>query len=299
VFTCKIEVDLGTGSFVNAPAGTNCDLDIVSDTGTSVFVPAGVDSCLTVLATGECTVTISSPTTGITVVKACTEETAPPGGLNVLGVLLSRCTTTLPAPPTSTNCTPSSPQSTFGPTDAVKCWADDTVRTDIYDTAHNVITTVSGPAAVHDKVFVDKAAGTPAAPGVPGPTGDVIFHRYATLDCTGASVDQTVTLAGGVAESSTFTAAADMSYRAEYLGDAIYPAHTGACEPLTVTGGGLITHTQVDCNDVLSGAAANAVIGQVNYSGTVTIGQGINPGKFFFWSKITTTVANQVVTVPE
>ena len=90
---------------------------------------------------------------------------------------------------------------------------------------------------MHDKVFVTKAAGTPAA--VPAPTGNVTFHRYTTIDCTGASVDETVALAAdGTAETSTFTATADMSYRADYAGNANYPARSGACEPLSVTSGG-------------------------------------------------------------
>ena len=78
-----------------------------------------------------------------------------------------------------------------------------------------------------------KAAGTPAA--VPNPTGSVIFHRYTSLNCTGASVDQTVALAAdGTAETSTFTVVDDMSYKADYAGDANYPARSGACEPLSV-----------------------------------------------------------------
>ena len=87
---------------------------------------------------------------------------------------------------------------------------------------------------MHDKVFVDKAAGVPA--GVPAPTGSVTFHRYPTINCTGAPVDQVVPLgADGTAESSPFTATSDMSYRADYSGDSNYPAKSGACEPLTVT----------------------------------------------------------------
>jgi uncharacterized repeat protein (TIGR01451 family) len=35
--------------------------------------------------------------------------------------------------------------------------------------------------------------------------------------------------------SADFAVTADMSYQAEYLGDANYPAHIGACEPLSVT----------------------------------------------------------------
>jgi uncharacterized repeat protein (TIGR01451 family) len=65
-----------------------------------------------------------------------------------------------------------------------------------------------------------------------------VFHRYSTIDCTGASVDQTVTLTAGspsTAESDSVAPTANMSYRADYGGDANYPARQGACEPLTVT----------------------------------------------------------------
>ena len=70
---------------------------------------------------------------------------------------------------------------------------------------------------------------------MPNPTGSVVFHRYATIDCTGSAVDQTVTIAAdGTAESASVTATADLSYRAHYNGDANYPARDGACEPLDV-----------------------------------------------------------------
>jgi hypothetical protein len=61
---------------------------------------------------------------------------------------------------------------------------------------------------------------------------------------------------------------------------------------------GQITPTNVECGDILSGTAPT--LGQINY--TVSggkIGQNINPGVFFFWTKITTTVPNQVVTVTQ
>ena len=99
-----------------------------------------------------------------------------------------------------------------------------------------VITTAVAGTVVHDKVFVARTAGTPAS--VPNPTGSVVFHRYATINCSGTAVNQTVALTAGnpsMAESDTFAVTADMSYQAEYSGDANYPARTGACEPLTVT----------------------------------------------------------------
>jgi uncharacterized repeat protein (TIGR01451 family) len=110
------------------------------------------------------------------------------------------------------------------------------VRTDVHNAAHTVILTAVAGTIVHDNVQVAKAAGTPAT--VAAPTGSVIFHRYATLNCSGTAVNQTVALTAGspsTAESDAFAPTADMSYQAEYLGDANYPARTGACEPLTVT----------------------------------------------------------------
>ena len=72
----------------------------------------------------------------------------------------------------------------------------------------------------------------------------------------------------------------------------------GSVQP--ITRGGLITHTNVDCGDVLSGNASNFLIGGMNYPNSHgKIGQGIDPGKFFYWVKITTTTPNQVVTVSQ
>ena len=87
---------------------------------------------------------------------------------------------------------------------------------------------------------------------------------------------------------------------AHYNGDANYPAHDAACEPFSTkaTPTGLIAPTQTTCGDVLNGTAS--ALGQVNYVvNGGKIGQSINPGVFFFYSKITTTVPNQVVTVSQ
>ena len=81
---------------------------------------------------------------------------------------------------------------------------------------------------------MQRVSGTPAA--VPNPTGTVVFHRYATIDCTGTATDQSVALTQGdpsTAVSADFApTAGSMSYKADYLGDANYPARSGACEPL-------------------------------------------------------------------
>ena len=79
--------------------------------------------------------------------------------------------------------------------DAVKLWGDASARTDILNAQGTVITTAVAGTVVHDKVFVARPAGTPAS--VPNPTGSVVFHRYATINCTGAAVNQTGCVDGG------------------------------------------------------------------------------------------------------
>jgi hypothetical protein len=61
---------------------------------------------------------------------------------------------------------------------------------------------------------------------------------------------------------------------------------------------GEITPTNVDCQTFVNGTPA---LGQINYStdSSGKIGQGINPGVFFYWTKITTSAANQTVTVSQ
>jgi uncharacterized repeat protein (TIGR01451 family) len=62
--------------------------------------------------------------------------------------------------------------------------------------------------------------------------------------------------------------------------------------------GGLIAPTETTCQQFASGTAST--LGQVNYSvSNGKIAQSINPGVFFYYAKITTTVANTVVTVSE
>ena len=59
-------------SFVNAPDGTQITFSIVSGPGSFV---GGVNTCTTSGGSGSCTVSITSPTAGTTVVKAATDVT--------------------------------------------------------------------------------------------------------------------------------------------------------------------------------------------------------------------------------
>jgi hypothetical protein len=210
--TGHVNVNAG-GGFTNAPAGTTITFSLTNAGGANAaFV--GPSSCQTSGTTGSCTVVISSTATGTTTINAATDVV-------VNGVSLHR----------ETNGTAGNSGS------ASKIWADSTVRTDILNASTgDVVTTVQAGTTVHDRVEVAKAAGTPAS--VPNPTGTVVFHRFASNDCTGTPTNQTVTLTSGTpstAVSDDFAPTADISYQAEYLGDANYPAHTGACEPLAVT----------------------------------------------------------------
>ena len=206
---------------VNAIGGTigagphTATASIVSGPGSFVGSP----SCTYTggAATASCQVTITSGAAGTTVVSAT-------AAIPVSGVTITRTTGT------------AANTGVGGSGNASKLWADATARTDILNASGAVVTTVVSGTVVHDKVFVDRLAGTPAA--VPNPTGNVIFHRYATIDCTGAATDQTVALTAGspsTALSADFAPTGNMSYKADYQGDANYPARSGACEPLTVT----------------------------------------------------------------
>jgi len=160
------------------------------------------------------------------------------------------------------------------------------VRTDIHNAAHGVILNALSGDVVHDKVFVTKPAGAPAS--VPAPTGNVVFHRYTTINCTGTPVDQTVALAAdGTAETSTFTVSADMSYKASYQGDAIYAAGDGACEPLTVAVPlkGHIMHTQVTCSDFVSNNPSDE-LDSAQYGVKSGVVNNLSPGVMFYYITI-------------
>jgi uncharacterized repeat protein (TIGR01451 family) len=206
VLTAHASVNGGSG-FANAPDGTQISFTI--DSGPGSFTTP--NPCTT--SGGSCTITLTSATPGTTVVSAQVTVT-------VAGISLTRTTNGVGANSSS----------------AVKLFADDTVRTDVLNAAGGVVTSVVAGTVVHDKVFVAAAAGTPA--GVPNPTGNVVFHRYATVDCTGTATNQTVALTPGspsTAVSDDLAPVGNISYLADYSGDANYPARSGACEPLTVT----------------------------------------------------------------
>ncbi|MFL6007695.1 MAG: Ig-like domain repeat protein [Gaiellaceae bacterium] len=209
-----VNVNAGSGGYVNAPDGTTISFSVTNAGGASAaFV--GPSSCQTSGGSGSCSVVIVSSTVGTTTTRASTD-------IVVSGVTLHRASADAKGGDSG---------------DAAKLWGDATARTDILNPSGAVVTTVVAGTVVHDKVFVDRLVGTPA--GVPNPTGSVIFHRFPSSDCTGgATTNQTVALTPGApstAVSDDFAPVGNTSYQVEYLGDANYPARTAACEPLTVT----------------------------------------------------------------
>jgi hypothetical protein len=273
-----------TTSIANSNGATS------SMTGGTCGNTSGTTGSGTTNASGQCTIVITSPTAGLTTANASAT-------FSITGLFNNVTVTRDTNPATATI---GAGPGGSGP--ANKLW----ILTHVRDTANNDITnqSVAQPATVHDEFTTGSTAG-----GAP-PAGNVTFTLFQSGNCTGTIVQvggnntETVNVVNGLASSTAITLnpATDTqySYLAHYNGDGTFPAQDASCEPFTVKAApqGQITPTQTTCSDFTSGTAQT--LGQVNYSVSGgTIGQGINPGVFFFYSKITTTVPNQVVTVTQ
>jgi hypothetical protein len=178
---------------------------------------------------------------------------------------------------------------------------DSATATQIHNAAHQPVTTVEVGSTVHDFVSVTSTDGGPV------PAGNVNIDWFLNGDCSGAPAANSGSIgpldaAGNLdATGFNFTVGSTgmRAFRAHYEGSGSYEPSDGDCEPLQVEGaGGQITPTQVSCQDFIGGSAPT--LDQINY--TVSggkIAQGINPGVFFYWTTITTTVPNQVVTTSQ
>ncbi|MCH7625529.1 MAG: hypothetical protein IIC83_06365 [Chloroflexi bacterium] len=135
-------------------------------------------------------------------------------------------------------------------------------------------TTVPTGTTVHGAATLSAGTG-------PIPTGSVEFQRFATADCSGASVSETLPLVNGVAESGDFmTAAGVLSYLVGYTPDAAsdhYTAATSPCVPLAIgttpgvtaqihdglhndiTGGSVLEGTSVHARATVNGSPAGTV----------------------------------------
>lgn len=254
--TGHVNINTGTGGYVNAPDGTVINFAIASGPG-SLSAP----SCTTSGGTGSCTDTLTSPTVGTTVVNAST-------AVVVGGVTLNRITDGIGSNSGSAN----------------KTWINNIVSmtTAIHQGATDsgtpvVVTSVPAGATVHDSAALTFNG--------PVPTGNVVFTFFSGAGanvCDAQSVGAgTVALDGsGMADPSNAEgplAAGTYGFRAHYVGDGNYPnGATSACEPLTVTPktpsiSTALSATTVDINTavhdsaILTGATSNAG-GTVKYS---------------------------------
>jgi len=280
--TGHVNVDNGSGSGEqNAPAGTLITFSIVSGPGSFV---GGVNTCTTIGTTGSCTVQITSATAGTTVIHASTDVTV--GGVSLhretdgTGTNSGNAQKTWVAPDANIQISPAS--------------ATDPVGDNHTLTGHVNISTDS-------VTFTNAPAGTLITFSIVSGPGSFVggVNTCTTIGTTGSC---TVQITSAVAGTTVIRAATDVTVSGVSLHRETNDGHVGDSSDANKTWvppGGLIAPTQTTCNDVLNGTAST--LGQINYSvtGGGKIGQGINPGVFFFYSKITTTVPNQVVTVSQ
>jgi hypothetical protein len=73
--TGHVNISTDNVNFTPAPAGTVINFTLTNSNGATATFVGGVNSCTTVGATGSCTVAITSPTPGTTVVHASTDVT--------------------------------------------------------------------------------------------------------------------------------------------------------------------------------------------------------------------------------
>ncbi|MFH1229297.1 MAG: hypothetical protein V1678_02635 [Candidatus Aenigmatarchaeota archaeon] len=135
--------------------------------------------------------------------------------------------------------------------------ADTTVSTQVHNAAHTDITSTSVPLGTtfHDSATVATQVGSFTIGGT------VTYKFYTTIDCTGTSADQTVTVG---TESSTATPGAGVySYKVDYSGDANYKSSTGTCEPVT------ITKSQLDVSTLIHDSQEDVIEGPVALGSTV------------------------------
>ena len=191
--TATASIVSGPGSFVGSPSCT--------------YTGGG--------ATASCTVTITSATTGTTVISATSN-------IPVSGLSITRTTNT--AVNTAAG----------GSGNANKNWADAATRTDIHDASHGVITTATQRRRGARQGVRDAGGGY--ACGRAGSDGQ---RRVPSLrdDRLHGLADRSRRWRSPRTERPSRArspSAVRMSYKAHYNGDANYPAGDGACEPLAV-----------------------------------------------------------------
>ena len=168
--TATVQVDNGTGTFVNAPDGTvvTLSIDAASTATGSAFVPGGASTTCTTTG-GICTVQINATSTGNTIVDANASPQAGPAGTTI-------------AVPTGTGT-------------VTKIWVNSKISLSL---AHNPDVSGSGPETVTATVQVDNGNGT----FVNAPDGTVV-----TLSIDAASTATGSTFVGGGSTATCTTTA--------------------------------------------------------------------------------------------
>lgn len=150
------------------------------------------------------------------------------------------------------------------------------VAADIHD-SNDINHTGIGGSTVQTGTTIHASATLTAGTG-PTPTGTVTFHRFATIDCTGVPVDETLALINGVIESGDFlTTAGYLSYLVDYDPDAFsdhYNPSISACVPLGVgTTPAVATQIHDDLHSDITGSSVIAggdIHAQASVSGAPT-----------------------------
>ena len=265
--TATASIVSGPGSFVGSP--------------TCTYTGGG--------ASASCQVTITSNTPGTTVVSAT-------ANIPVNGQTITRTTGT------------AANTASGGSGNASKLWLAPDANIQISPQTASDPTGDNHTLTAHVNVSSDSTTYTAA------PDGTVItfslsnaggatatFVGPSTCTTSGGTGSCSVTISSPTGGTTTIHATTTVIVNGVSLTRSTGDSLTGDSPDATKTWippGGIIAPTQTSCSDVLNNTFAT--LGQINYSlsGGV-IGQGINPGVFFYYAKITTTTPNQVVTVTQ
>ncbi len=228
VFTGHVNVNTGTGGFVNAPAGTTINFNIVSGPG-SLSAP----SCTTIGTTGSCTVTLNNPsTTGATTVRAST-------AVVVGGVTLNRAT---------------GDANTGDSANAVKNWVDANIQI----TPPQATNALGDPHALTGHVNVNPGTGFVNAPAgttinftiVSGP-GSLSAPSCPTIGSTGScavSLNNATTTGTTVVRASTAVVVGGITLN-RATGDGL-AGNSGNASKIWIQGFGGVKYHDLNANGV-------------------------------------------------
>jgi hypothetical protein len=236
-------------------------------------------------ATASCTVTITSATPGTTVVQATSN-------IPVGGVVITRTTGT------------AANTASGGSGNASKTWVDANIQITPQTASNPTGTnhTLTGHVNVNPGTgFVNAPDGTVINFSLTNAGGaTATFVGPSSCTTAGGTGSCTVVISSPTGGTTTINATTTVTVGGVSLTRTTNGTggNSGPATKTWIPPGGQITPTNVDCSLFASGNAPT--LDAVNYPGKGgVIGQGINPGVFFYWTHITTTTPNQVVTVTQ